>query len=155
MQLKLIKWIIDSNHTSQICLTTYISFNALTATKVSMHGFLNCLQLCIIYQLSSRVFYHHINFTPFLDIEFIPLPRQLLAYWCSSQCHHFQQFYNRHNVKVHVSIIRWSHCVAQGSKCLLSSWRYLLLKLSATTIICVDNVLSDSLDRLSDTDSSW
>ena len=27
-----------------------------------------------------------------------------------TQCDHFQQFYNRHNVKVHVPIIRWSHC---------------------------------------------
>ena len=27
-----------------------------------------------------------------------------------SQCDHFQQFYNRCNVKVHVPIIRWSHC---------------------------------------------
>ena len=26
------------------------------------------------------------------------------------QCDHFQQFYNRSNVKVHVPIIRWSHC---------------------------------------------
>ena len=25
------------------------------------------------------------------------------------QCYHFQQFYNRHSVKVHVPIIRWSH----------------------------------------------
>ena len=30
----------------------------------------------------------------------------------STQCDHFQQFYNRHNVKVHVPIIRWSHCEA-------------------------------------------
>ena len=29
----------------------------------------------------------------------------------SSQCYHFQQFYNRRNVKVHVPIIRWSRCV--------------------------------------------
>ena len=29
-----------------------------------------------------------------------------------TQCDHFQQFYNRHNVKVHVSITRWSHCAA-------------------------------------------
>ena len=37
-------------------------------------------------QVSSRVFYHHINSTAFLDIEFIPLPGQVLAYyhWCSS-----------------------------------------------------------------------
>ena len=27
-----------------------------------------------------------------------------------TQCDHFQQFYNRCNVKVHVPIIRWSHC---------------------------------------------
>ena len=26
------------------------------------------------------------------------------------QCDHFQQFYNRYNVKVHVPIIRWSQC---------------------------------------------
>ena len=26
-----------------------------------------------------------------------------------TQCDHFQQFYNRRNVKVHVPIIRWSH----------------------------------------------
>ena len=25
------------------------------------------------------------------------------------QCDHFQQFYNRHNIKVHVPIIRWLH----------------------------------------------
>ena len=30
--------------------------------------------------------------------------------WTEAQCDHFQQFYNRHNVKVHVPIIRWSHC---------------------------------------------
>ena len=28
-----------------------------------------------------------------------------------AQCDHFQQFHNRCNVKVHVPIIRWSHCV--------------------------------------------
>ena len=28
-----------------------------------------------------------------------------------AQCDHFQQFYNRHNVKAHVPIIRWLHCV--------------------------------------------
>ena len=27
-----------------------------------------------------------------------------------TQCDHFQQSYNRRNVKVHVPIIRWSHC---------------------------------------------
>ena len=32
----------------------------------------------------------------------------------NTQCDHFQQFYNRHNVKVHVCIIRWSHCVTLG-----------------------------------------
>ena len=31
-----------------------------------------------------------------------------------TQCYHFQQFYNRHNVKVHVPIIRWSHCVGRS-----------------------------------------
>ena len=29
----------------------------------------------------------------------------------NAQCDHFQQFYNWCNVKVHVPIIRWSHCV--------------------------------------------
>ena len=29
----------------------------------------------------------------------------------NTQCDHFQQFYNGHNVKVHVPIIRWLHCV--------------------------------------------
>ena len=29
---------------------------------------------------------------------------------CTTQCCHFQQFYNRCNVKVYVPIIRWSHC---------------------------------------------
>ena len=32
-----------------------------------------------------------------------------------AQCDHFQQFYNRRNVKVHVPIIRWSHCVKLAS----------------------------------------
>ena len=27
-----------------------------------------------------------------------------------AQCDHFQQFYNRRNVQVHVYIIRWLHC---------------------------------------------
>ena len=27
-----------------------------------------------------------------------------------TQCDHFQQFYNRRNIKVHVPIIRWLHC---------------------------------------------
>ena len=31
---------------------------------------------------------------------------------CSTQYDHFQQFYNRRNIKVHVPIIMWSHCVA-------------------------------------------
>ena len=30
-----------------------------------------------------------------------------------AQCDHFLQFYNRSNVKVHIPIIRWSHCVEQ------------------------------------------
>ena len=28
------------------------------------------------------------------------------------QCDHFQQFCNRHNVKVYVPIIRWLHCAS-------------------------------------------
>ena len=38
-----------------------------------------------------------------------------------TQCDHFQQFYNRRNVKVYVPIIRWSHCDASNrSQCFKS-----------------------------------
>ena len=37
------------------------------------------------------------------------------------QCYHFQQFYNRHNVKVYVPIIRWSHCVSYAIVCYCKS----------------------------------
>ena len=70
------------------------------------------------------MFYHHINPTAFLDIEFIPLPGQVLAYyhWCSS--------------RIQMSIV--------------------FMKVSDTgTVICVDKVLSGSLDRLYDADSDW
>ena len=45
-----------------------------------------------------------------------PTSRKPKTHWLScndntTQCDHFQQFYYRHNVKVHVPIIRWSHCV--------------------------------------------
>ena len=36
---------------------------------------------------------------------------------CYTQCDHFQQFYNRHDVKVHVSIIRWLHCAIAKEIC--------------------------------------
>ena len=32
------------------------------------------------------------------------------------QCDHFQQFYNKFYVKVHVPIIRWSHCASLTTK---------------------------------------
>ena len=38
-----------------------------------------------------------------------------------AQCDHFQQFYNRRNVKVHVPIIKWLHC---DMFCLLSIRSY-------------------------------
>ena len=34
----------------------------------------------------------------------------IFSFLLPTQCDHFQQFYNRRNVKVHVPIIRWSHC---------------------------------------------
>ena len=67
------------------------------------------------------MFYHHINPTAFLDIEFIPLPGQVLAYYIG---------------------------VARGSKCLSSSRRYLLLKL---LFVLIKSSLAPLIDSLMQT----
>ena len=47
-----------------------------------------------------------------------------------AQCDHFQQFYNRCNVKVCVPIIRWSHCALPI---------YTFICASVTTIVTICN----------------